>query len=79
MWWGEFVGDSETCETSCKRTALSLVTISLSSAQVRGTQRLWWVEETERRASHFGDEKGSRQGELAGGRVEARGSWQLGD
>ena len=35
---GKFAGDCGTCETSCKRTALSLVTVSLSAAQEKSTE-----------------------------------------
>ena len=71
--WGKFVGDSETCKTSYKRTALSLVTVSLFATQVRNRQRLRWTEETGNGRSIS---TAREVPDKASGRLEARGSCQ---
>jgi hypothetical protein len=67
--WGELAGDIETCEASCKRTALSLVTVSLSAVQASDIQSPQRTEEA-RKSGGF----------LWQGRFEARraSGWRAG-
>ena len=64
---GGMVGDRKTCKTSCERTALSLVTVSLPIARRGCIQRVQWVRGVEKRPERFDDERGFRRGEPASG------------